>query len=99
MSYQLIFHPEAEKEYLEAYQWYEQEKKGLGERFEKMVEQRLQQILLNPENYGISKTYYRETSTNIFPYTIVYKPNKKKKLIYIVAIYHAKRNPKYKYRK
>lgn len=32
-------------------------------------------------------------------YVIVYKINKRKKLIYISAIYHTKRNPKYKYRK
>ncbi len=44
MSFQLVFHPEADNEYLEAYQWYEQKQKGLGERFEKMVEQRLRQI-------------------------------------------------------
>jgi mRNA-degrading endonuclease RelE of RelBE toxin-antitoxin system len=99
MSYQLLFHPDADKEYRDAYQWYEQERKGLGERFEKMVEQRLQQIAAHPENYGFSKKMYREVSTNIFPYSIVYKLNKRKKVIYIAAIYHAKRNPKGKYRK
>ncbi len=82
MSYQLIFHPEAEKEYLEAYQWYEQEKKGLGERFEKMVEQRLQQILLNPENYGISKTYYRETSKIFFLIQLFINPQKEEVDLY-----------------
>lgn len=99
MSYQSIFHPQAEEEYFEAYQWYEEKQKGLGERFEKMVELRLQQITLNPENYGFCKTPYREASTDFFPYTIVYKLNKKKRLIYIAAIYHSKRNPKHKYRK
>ncbi len=99
MSYNLMFHPEADKEYLEAYQWYKQQQKGLGERFEKMVEQCLQKIALNPENYGISKVPYREASTGVFPYTIVYKLNKKKKLVYVAAIYHAKRNPGDKYRK
>ena len=44
MSYQLIFHPHATAEYTEAYQWYEQEQKGLGNRFEKKVEACLQQI-------------------------------------------------------
>ena len=29
MSYQLVFHPEADREYMEAYQWYEKEQKGL----------------------------------------------------------------------
>lgn len=99
MAFQLIFHPEAEDEYLKTYKWYEQEQKGLGERFEQQVEQKIKQILLHPENYGISKSGYRETMVEIFPYTIVYKFLKRKKIIYICAVYHAKRNPKTKYRK
>ncbi len=99
MSYQLIFHPQAEEEYRNAYQWYELAQKGLGERFEKMVEKRLEQIVQYPENYHISKASYREVSTEVFPYTIVYKLNKRKKLIYISAVYHTKRNPLRKYRK
>ncbi len=94
MSFHLIFHPEADKEYLQAYQWYEQEQKGLGERFEKMVEKRLLQIADNPEHYGISKTPYREASTDVFPYTIGYTLNKRKKLIYVAAIYHAAKSCK-----
>ena len=61
MLFQLIFHPEAEDEYLRAYQWYEQEQKGLAERFEKQVEQKIKQIILHPENYSISRSGYRET--------------------------------------
>ena len=99
MNYQIAFHSLAEKEYTEAYHWYEEEQKGLGDRFEKMVEQRLQQILQHPEHYSISKASYREVSVEVFPYTIVYKLNKKKKIIYVVAIYHHKRNTKSKYRK
>lgn len=99
MSYELIFHPGATKEYLKAYRWYEQERRGLGERLEKMVEQRLSQIRLHPEHYRISKAPYREVSVDVFPYTIVYKLDKKGKLITISAVYHNKRNPRRKYRK
>jgi len=38
MNYTIKFHPEAEKEYLEGYQWYEQHQSGLGKRFELAVE-------------------------------------------------------------
>ena len=99
MSYQLVFHPEADREYIEAYQWYEKEQKGLGARFERMVGFYIQKIIDAPENYHYSKDPYREVSTEIFPYVIVYKINKRKKLIFVSAIYHTKRNPKYKYRK
>jgi len=99
MSYQLVFHPEADREYMKAYQWYENEKKGLGARFERMVGLQIQRIIDAPENYHYSKGLYREASTEIFPYVIVYKINKREKLIFVSAIYHTKRNPRYKYRK
>ncbi len=99
MSYPLIFHPKAEEEYRKAYQWYEQAQRGLGARFETMVEKRLEQIGGNPEYYHISKAPYREVAVEFFPYSIVYKLNKRKKLIYISTIYHTKRHPRHKYRK
>lgn len=59
MIYQLVFHPEADREYMEAYQWYEKEQKGLGARFERMVGLHIQQIANAPENYHYSKVPYR----------------------------------------
>lgn len=81
MPLKLIFHPEAEDEYSEAYQWYEHKQKGLGERFEKYVEQKIKEILLHPENYGISKSGYREMRVNVFPYIIVYRIFNIKKIV------------------
>jgi hypothetical protein len=49
---------------------------GLGERFEKMVEKELQKIAQNPEFYGGGKAKYREVSTEVFPYRIVYDQQK-----------------------
>jgi hypothetical protein len=68
-------------------------------RFERMVGLSIQKIIDAPENNHYGKAPYREIAAEIFPYLIVYKINKRKKLIYISAIYHTKRNPKYKYRK
>ena len=99
MAFKIVFHSKAELEYIEAFHWYENEKEGLGERFEKLIEKKLNQIQLHPENYGVNKGGFRETSVDIFPYTIVYKILKQKGLIYISAIFHAKRNPKNKFRK
>lgn len=56
MSYQLVFHPKAEQEYLDAYSWYEDKQEGLGDRFEQMVERKLKQISEHPEHYAITKS-------------------------------------------
>lgn len=98
MSFSLEFHPEAEKEYIEAYQWYENQLAGLGKKFEIRVDECLKQITDNPKHFRISKGQHREASLEVFPYTIVFKISKRKNTIYISAIYHHKRNPKYKYR-
>lgn len=97
MSYAVIIHPEAEKEYLDACNWYEQETIGLGQRFKAAVFKQLEQINKNPEAYSQKKGSYRESRTEVFPYVIVYTINKD--LLYIAAIYHTSRNPVKKYRK
>ena len=99
MAYKLIFHPKAEKEYAKAFRWYERTQKGLGKRFEKMVEDRLSVISERPYSFKIVKDLYRQVATAVFPYVIVYQIEKEKELVYIAAICHTKRNPKRRFRK
>ena len=99
MSYSYKFHPLTKKDYNEAYEWYEDKQKGLGERFLKAVRKRLEDIALHPEVYGSkSNRKFREATLDVFPYTVVYKINKLKKEIYISSIHHAKKHPAKKYR-
>ncbi len=97
--YALIFHPEADKEFAESVIWYEEQKEKLGERFSNAIEEIIERIQTHPESFGYSKRPFREASVKTFPFTIIYKVNKTKQLISIVSIYHAKRNPKKKYRR
>jgi len=81
MAYHLIFHPQAELEYTEAYQWYEAQKEGLGGRFEEQVESRLKQIAMNPEAYSFRGSF-REAAIKYFPYIIIYQTSKSNENIY-----------------
>lgn len=98
MSYVLVFNSEVEAEFKEAYQWYDTQKKGLGERFEIEVERKLLSILTNPNAYHFSKGKYREAALTKFPYSIVFKVDTRKHIVYVSAIHHSSRNPKNKYR-
>lgn len=100
MSYTYRLHPLTKQDYDEAYTWYEDMHKGLGERFLNAVRKKIEEIVLIPEAYG-SKGHkkFREAEVNIFPYLIVYKLNKRKKEIYISSIHHSKKHPRKKYRK
>ena len=52
MSYTFRLHPLAYKDYNEAYTYYEDKQKDLGERFLKAVRNKIEQISLNPKAYG-----------------------------------------------
>ena len=100
MAYSYRLHEQAHEEYIEAYVWYEEKQKGLGERFMNSVGKRLQQISEHPEFYGKKQnTNFREVKVENFPYMIAYEFCKRKQLIHIATIYHGKRNPKRKYRR
>lgn len=100
MSYVCRFHPKANEEYAEAYAWYEDKVKGLGERFILAVRKKIAAIANHPQTYS-SKGHkdFREAVLDDFPYIIVYKIHKNKNEIFVSSVHHAKRHPKRKYRK
>ena len=97
MNYSTIFLMRARKEILEAWGWYEDKQAGLGDRFREELLKRIYEIEQDPERYPQRKAPYRETLVKIFPYIIIYRLNKKKQLVIISSIFHAKRNPQKKY--
>ncbi|MBS1935209.1 MAG: type II toxin-antitoxin system RelE/ParE family toxin, partial [Bacteroidetes bacterium] len=49
--------------------------------------------------YSIRYKNYREAILSIFPFIVIYRINKKKKIVFIISVFHSKRNPKRKYLK
>jgi hypothetical protein len=96
--YELNFHPLADIDFAEAMIWYEKQQAGLGGRFSQTINDMLERIQKTPELFHIVKSYFREVPIPVFPYSVVYRFNKRKRTNLIVAIYHAKRNPKKKFR-
>ena len=100
MKYQLDFHTSIAIEYEEAYRWYEERSQGLGERFLSSVREKLEQIAERPFTFGErSKKGYREAKIDKFPYLVIYKIYKRKKIIFINTIHHTSKHPQKKYRK
>ena len=100
MKYNLEFHINIESEYEEAYSWYEERSQGLGERFLKSVREKLEHLAEQPFIFGErSKKGYREAKVKNFPYLIIYKIYKQKKIIFINTIHHTSKHPRKKYRK
>ncbi len=91
--------PDAFQEMLDAWQWYEEIQAGLGDRFREAVGNCIQYILENPYYFEEKAKNYREAKTPVFPFLIVYVVNEEMKHVYITALFHSSRNPKFKFRK
>jgi plasmid stabilization system protein ParE len=99
MIYNIELLLRARVELLEAWEWYEDKQVGLGDRFKEQVFKSIVTIEKYPERYPERTKNYREASVKIFPYFLIYRIRKRKKLIAVVSVFHTRRNPRKKYRK
>ncbi len=97
LPYTAIYSSRAQKELAHSWDWYEERQQGLGDRFVHEIIRHEQLITQNPERYPARHKSYRETPVPVFPYLLIYRVNKKKKLVYIVSVFHTSINPKKKY--
>jgi toxin ParE1/3/4 len=74
-----------------AIEWYEGQRKGLGQYFLDCVEVGILQIAKAPEIYGIKYTNVRATPIRRFPYTIFYVVELEK--IVVHAVFHNRLDP------
>jgi len=93
-----ILSTRAQKEIMEAWEWYEERQQSLGDRFVKEVIDKIRLIEQNPERYPTRYKFYKETSVTIFPFLIIYRINSKKKSVRIVSVFHTSLNPKKKFK-
>lgn len=96
-AYSVILSSRAQKEIAEAWNWYEDRQPGLGDRFLKEITDRLRKIEHTPNRYPTRFKSYKETPVPVFPFLIIYRINKQKKLVRIVSVFHTSLNPKKKY--
>ena len=87
----VIIRPEAEIEIISAYDWYNSHVKNLGNSFIDYLDEKLDQISLNPELYPIEYRDLRKALLKKFPFCVYYRINLNK--IIVFAVFHVKRNP------
>lgn len=88
-----FFYPDAETEFLEAIQFLEERREGLGLEFAREVYAAIQRILFSPNSWPIYLGNNRRCFTHRFPYTIIYRFEDDQIIIWAVA--HQSREPKY----
>lgn len=82
---------EAAEDIVSIFKWYESKRPGLGNDFELCLDELFSRIIKNPEIYPEWHRKIRCALLTRFPYGIFYI--KINDTIYIVAIFHLKRNP------
>jgi len=91
------FHPDADTEFFESIEYYEQCEFGLGQDFSIEVYSAIKIISNHPTAWPIIEDDVRRCLINRFPFGILYSIEENK--IYILAVMHLHRNPEYwKYR-
>lgn len=91
MTVDLLLLPEAQHDLVEAYNWYEDRRAGLGEEFLSCIEARIEAICRTPELYPKVYEDFRRALVRRFPYEIFYEYSAGRVIVY--SIFHASRNP------
>ena len=87
------FHPEAEVEFTEAIEYYEEKELGLGYDFAVEVYSTIERTMAFPKAWPVIEEDIRRSLIRRFPYGILY--SEEKEGIYIMAVMHLHRNPEY----
>ncbi|MFM7739172.1 MAG: type II toxin-antitoxin system RelE/ParE family toxin [Planctomycetota bacterium] len=91
MSPPVVFRPQAERELLDAEQWYEERGPGLGRRFRAAVDQTVSSVSTRPLSFATVDATKRRALVSGFPYCLYFAVIEDR--IVVVGVLHARRDP------
>jgi plasmid stabilization system protein ParE len=91
MTRQVILGPKAERDIQAAYDWYESQQSGLGERWLSLLRDKLEFIRRFPDASPVLYRGIRRAVVSRFPYLVFYvvRPTR----IVVLAVLHGSRSP------
>jgi len=92
MISEIIVRPKTELDLKDAFNWYEEQKLGLGNKLIDAIDNCISSISNNPESFPFVHNNIRRALIKKFPFGIFYVSEKSK--IIILAFFHLSRNPK-----
>jgi toxin ParE1/3/4 len=92
MAYRLTVSDRAVREIGEAYEWYEEQLRGLGAEFIVALDAQFQLLTQTPLLFPEIRRGIRRTLLSHFPYGVFYAP--KGDLVSVLAVVHTARNPR-----
>ena len=94
MPFSIEIRPLAAMEIIEAFDWYELQREGLGAEFLNELENFYASLQLNPESYSYYIKPIRQGKIKRFPYVVVYEVSNLSIVIY--SVFLTDRNPDFK---
>ncbi|HUG91950.1 MAG TPA: type II toxin-antitoxin system RelE/ParE family toxin, partial [Planctomycetaceae bacterium] len=92
MTRPIVLRPEAQAEFNEASDWYEQQRLGLGVDFVRCVQHALDLIEELPQMYAQVFEDVRQAPVRRFPYSVLYRVETDQ--IVVLAVFHGRRDPR-----
>ncbi|HWJ30227.1 MAG TPA: type II toxin-antitoxin system RelE/ParE family toxin [Flavisolibacter sp.] len=96
MPYPIIVSLKAEKDALEAFEYYEDQEEGLGHRFLIDLSNKYQAISEHPTHYGFIDEdkfkYFRDVALDKFPFVVIFEFTGTE--VWIFSIHNDHKNPK-----
>lgn len=94
MGYSTYISPKAVSDIRQTSNWYNEQKRQLGNRFINQVKTQIDSISDYPKSFAVKYKNIRCAPVPKFPFLIHYRLNTKTRVIDIVAIFHTSQNPK-----
>jgi plasmid stabilization system protein ParE len=91
MTRKLVFMPAARLEVIEAQDWYEKERAGLGAEFRAEIDYQVARIAANPLHFPRMLADVHRAKLRRFPYGLFFRPSDE--TIFVIACFHSSRNP------
>lgn len=92
MAFTIVLDPRAVRDIQESIDYYEEQKLGLGKRFEKHVDHSLSILIKNPF-FQVRYDEVRCLPLIKFPHMIHYTINEEKKVVIVRAVFHTAKDP------
>ena len=87
----IVLRAEAEREALDAYEWYEGQREGLGLEFRDALDATLRDVAEQPQAFPVMLRDTRRARLKRFPYAVFYREHDD--ALIVVAVFHGRRDP------
>jgi plasmid stabilization system protein ParE len=91
MNLPLVFGPQVQHDVDSAYEWYEKERPGLGERLLAAIRVNLARVQTDPHHFAVIYRRVRAALVETFPYVVYFRIERTR--LFVLAILHGHRDP------